>query len=88
MSKNSELERQNLFVEWLKARGMYNVYDSSAIMRKAHEVWEEQQKVIDSLGAKLDKAIDIIGESEDTNYFWALREIEKARKLPGENNDR
>ena len=63
MSK-TEIEifaEQIKFTDWLKSKGMYNIYESSSTMRKMFNVWSEMEKEILELEEQHDQ--DMAGEN-------------------------
>ena len=63
MSK-TEIEiiaEQIKFTDWLKSKGMYNIYESCSTMRKMFNVWSEMGKEILELEEQHNQ--DMAGES-------------------------
>ena len=51
MTEKEQIAEQLEFVEWLKARGMYNPMESARAMQAMHAVWKAQRVEIQRLEA-------------------------------------
>ena len=69
---HSEIEKQRQFVEWLKAKGLYNEFESAATMVKLHRVWEAAISNTDSQDARRYRGIKHLFFRTPTGGYWEL----------------